>query len=36
MIAVFADAYNRFGAVKYKYRQTRQTGEIPFALVDFL
>jgi IS1 family transposase len=33
---VFVDAYNRFGAAKHKYRQTRKTGEIPFALVDFL
>lgn len=36
VIDVFADAYNRFGAAKYRYRLTRQTGEIPFALVDFL
>ena len=36
VVEVFAQAYNQFGAAKYKYRQTRQTGEIPFALVDFL
>ena len=36
VMEVFADAYNRFGAAKYKYRQSRQTGEIPFAVVDFL
>ena len=36
VVAVFVDAYNRFGAAKYNYPQTRQTGEIPFAIVDFL
>jgi IS1 family transposase len=35
VMEVFVEAYNRFGAAKYKYRQTRQTGEIPFGLVDF-
>ena len=36
VVEVFVDAYNRFGLAKYKYRQFRQTGEIPFALVNFL
>lgn len=36
VIDVFADAYNRFGIAKHRYRLTRQAGEIPFALVDFL
>jgi len=36
VMEVFVDAYNRFGAAKYKYRRIRPTGEIPFALVDFL
>jgi len=36
VIEVFTDAYNRFGIAKHKYRQTRQTGEIPFAVIDFL
>lgn len=36
VIAVFVDAYNCFGAAKYKYRQAHKTGEIPFAVVDFL
>ena len=36
VIEVFVDAYNRFGQAKYKYRQTRLTGEIPFSVVDFL
>ena len=36
VVEVFTQAYNRFGAAKYKYRLTRQTGEIPFAVVDFL
>jgi IS1 family transposase len=33
---VFADAYNQFGIAKHKYRQRRMTGELPFAIVDFL
>ena len=36
VVDVFVDAYNKFGTAKYKYRQTRKTGEIPFAFVDFL
>ena len=36
VMEVFADAYNRFGAAKYKYRLTHRTGELPFAIVDFL
>ena len=36
VLEVFVDAYNRFGEAKYKYRQTRHNGEIPFGLVDFL
>lgn len=36
VVAVFVDAYNRFGRAKYRYRQTCHTGEIPFSLVDFL
>ena len=36
VIGVFVDAYNQFGAAKYKYRQIRPTGELPFALVNFL
>jgi len=36
VLGVFVDAYNWFGAAKSKYKQTRQTGELPFALVDFL
>jgi len=35
VLDVFVDAYNQFGIAKYKYRQKRQAGEIPFALVDF-
>ena len=33
---VFVDAYNQYGIAKHKYRMHRQTGEIPFAIVDFL
>ena len=36
VVGVFVDAYNRFGRAKYEYRQKRQTGEIPFAIIDFL
>jgi len=36
VIAVFVDAYNRFGEAKYKYRLKRKTGEIHFSLLDFL
>ena len=36
VMEVFADAYNRFGEAKYKYRQTRQNGELPFSALDFL
>jgi IS1 family transposase len=36
VMEVFVEAYNQFGVAKYKYRQTRQTGEIPFAVIDFL
>jgi hypothetical protein len=36
VVEVCADAYNQFGRAKHKYRQHRPTGEIPFAIVDFL
>jgi len=36
VIDVFADAYNQFGKAKYNYRLKRQSGELPFAVVDFL
>jgi len=36
VLEVFEDAYNRFGVAKYKYRQTRPSGEIPFGFVNFL
>ena len=36
VVEVFVDAYNRFGKAKYKYRQTRERGELPFGVVDFL
>ena len=36
VLAVFVDAYNKFGKAKHKYRQTRFSSELPFALVDFL
>ena len=36
VVAVFVDAYNRFGLAKFKYRQKRKKGELPFSFVDFL
>jgi len=36
VVAVFVDAYNRFGIAKHIYRQKHPSGEIPFAVVDFL
>ena len=36
VLSVFVEAYNRFGAAKLKYRATRQTGELPFSVLDFL
>lgn len=35
VVAVFVDAYNRFGLAKFKYRRFHKTGQLPFALVDF-
>jgi len=36
VVAVFVDAYNRFGVAKYNYRQRRKSGEIPFSVLDYL
>ena len=36
VVAVFIDAYNRFGLAKYKYCQCKKTRELPFSIVDFL
>jgi len=40
VIAVFIDAYNKFGEAKLKYRTMRKldkkSREVPFGLVDFL
>ncbi len=36
VVAVFIDAYNRFGLAKYKYRQRKHNGELPFSVIDFL
>ena len=36
VMEVFADAYNQFGIAKYKWRQVKPKGEIPFGVVDFL
>ena len=36
VVAVFVDAYNRFGMAKYKYRIKRRTEELPFSVIDFI
>lgn len=36
VVAVFVDAYNRFGKAKYLYRLKRKTKEVPFSVLDFL
>ena len=36
VMEVFVDAYNRFGIAKHKYRLLHPTGELPFAIHDFL
>ena len=36
VVFVFIDAFNRFGLAKYKYRQRKKNGELPFSVVDFL
>ena len=36
VIAVFVEAYNRFGAAKHRHRQLRPTGKPSFSLVDFI
>lgn len=36
VVAVFVDAYNRFGLSKYKFRQRYKNGDLPFSVIDFL
>lgn len=36
VVAVFVDAYNRFGIEKHKFRQRHRNSEPPFSVVDFL
>lgn len=36
VIAVFVDAYNRFGMAKSFWRTTHDKGDFPLGLVDFL
>ena len=36
VVAVFAEAYNRFGVAKMKFLANRNSREIPFSLLDFL
>jgi len=35
VLAVFVEAYNRFGAAKLKHRTMRINAEIPFSVIDF-
>ena len=35
VVEVFVEAYNRFNRAKFKWRQSRATAAVPFALVDF-
>jgi len=36
VINVFVQAYNRFGAAKFDYRQNRKSREVPFSVLDYL
>jgi hypothetical protein len=36
VLAVFAEAYNRFGVAKLKWRTTHDKGEVPFSVIHFL
>ncbi|MBP0967883.1 MAG: hypothetical protein J5722_09630, partial [Oscillospiraceae bacterium] len=36
VVEVFAEAYNRFGLAKFKYRQLHNCKNVPFGLIDFL
>ena len=36
VVAVFVDAYNRFGMEKHKFRQRHKNLVLPFSVVDFL
>jgi IS1 family transposase len=36
VVAVFVDAYNRFGLAKYQHRLRRPHGAFPFGLVHFI
>jgi IS1 family transposase len=34
VVAVFAEAYNKFGEAKYRWRTSHERGEVPFGVVD--
>ena len=36
VVAVFVEGYNRFGAAKSAFRESRKCGEMPFSFLDFL
>ncbi|MDE6425458.1 MAG: hypothetical protein K2K89_04890 [Ruminococcus sp.] len=36
VVTVFVDAYNQFCLTKFRYRQKRKNGELPFSFFDFL
>lgn len=33
VVAVFVDAYNRFGLAKYKFQQCYKNGDLPFSVI---
>ena len=36
VLAVFVEAYNKFGTAKRRFRASHTTAEFPFAIIDFL
>ncbi len=36
VVAVFINAYKKFGLAKYKYRQRKKNGELPFSVINFI
>jgi IS1 family transposase len=36
VVAVFVEAYNKFGTAKSRWRASHERGELPFGVVDFL
>ena len=36
VVAVFVEAYNRFGVAKSNFRKARVRGQLPFSVLDFI